>query len=308
MTSWTLACTIDRGSKLHNSTSTHTQPLSPFPPIHTFVYLPRTLHRLLCSRGPLTTETLVFHFESIDQPVSPRVPRPRLWGFTNYESKHRLDPNTTTTPTHQKASTSSHPAIMAQASTPTPSDPSTTYTDPTFSLLNTTCLDLLLIELVPMAYRITSDLAAREEEWMGSSSAPKRNSGLTSNDASSTTAAGTSRTDGGTTGGGGGAVATVDEEDAREAVFHRLEALGYRVGLGVVERYVDSAGEHFYNPEANQGDNTGSHAMHHDLRRPSTRSNSSAKISGHCCFASKSIISRRTIEAYTCSQTTHLSH
>jgi hypothetical protein len=35
---------------------------------------------------------------------------------------------------------------------------------------------------------------------------------------------------------GGGGTATVDEEEAREAVFHRLENLGYRVGLGVVER------------------------------------------------------------------------
>jgi hypothetical protein len=30
----------------------------------------------------------------------------------------------------------------------------------------------------------------------------------------------------------------VDEDEAREAVFHRLEGLGYRVGLGVVERWV----------------------------------------------------------------------
>lgn len=30
---------------------------------------------------------------------------------------------------------------------------------------------------------------------------------------------------------------TIDEEEAREAVFHRLENLGYRVGLGVVERF-----------------------------------------------------------------------
>jgi len=37
-------------------------------------------------------------------------------------------------------------------------------------------------------------------------------------------------------GGGGGATATVDDEEAREAVFHRLEGLGYRVGLGIVER------------------------------------------------------------------------
>ncbi|KAF2028455.1 transport protein particle component [Setomelanomma holmii] len=107
----------------------------------------------------------------------------------------------------------------------------TTYTDPTFSLLNVSCLDLLLIELVPMAYRITADLAAREEEWLQPSKA-NRLSG-TSNDASSTVA-GTGA--GGPVGGAGGTV-TVDEEEAREAVFHRLESLGYRVGLGVVERF-----------------------------------------------------------------------
>jgi hypothetical protein len=116
---------------------------------------------------------------------------------------------------------------------PTPDTPTTSYVDPTFSLINTSCLDLLLIELVPMAYRITADLAAREEEWTkdgaNSSSATKANrlSGA-SNDAS--------------VGGAGGPVgaATVDEEEAREAVFHRLENLGYRVGLGIVERFVSS--------------------------------------------------------------------
>ena len=128
---------------------------------------------------------------------------------------------------------------MAQANPSAPNEPTTSYVDPTFSLVNTSCLDLLLIELVPMAYRITADLAAREEEWIHGSSAtkPKRLSGA-SNDASST-AAGTARgTEGGPVGGGG--TATVDEEEAREAVFHRLENLGYRVGLGVVERYVYS--------------------------------------------------------------------
>jgi hypothetical protein len=121
---------------------------------------------------------------------------------------------------------------MAQTNPPTTADPTTSYTDPTFSLLNTTCLDLLLIELVPMAYRITADLAQREEQWIHGSK-PKRLSGTSgaSNDASSTVGRGT---EGGPVGGG---TATVDEEEARETVFHRLESLGYRVGLGVVERY-----------------------------------------------------------------------
>lgn len=129
---------------------------------------------------------------------------------------------------------------MAQPST-TATDTPTSYTDPTFSLLNTSCLDLLLIELVPMAYRITADLAAREEEYLhgtSSSTTTKQNRlSANSNDASSTVA-GTSRGEGGPV---GGATATVDEEEAREAVFHRLESLGYRVGLGVVERYVSMA-------------------------------------------------------------------
>jgi hypothetical protein len=113
------------------------------------------------------------------------------------------------------------------ATNPTPAtDTPTSYTDPTFSLVNTSCLDLLLIELVPMAYRITADLAAKEEEWTRGSALNAKANRLsgTSND--------------GTSGGGGpvGGAATVDEEESREAVFHRLEGLGYRVGLGVVER------------------------------------------------------------------------
>lgn len=83
-----------------------------------------------------------------------------------------------------------------------------------------------------MAYRITADLAAREEEWTGTSTTKSNRLSSHSNDASSTAAgAGV-----GTTGAGG--TATVDEEESREAVFHRLESLGYRVGLGVVERHV----------------------------------------------------------------------
>lgn len=108
--------------------------------------------------------------------------------------------------------------------TPNPDVPS----DPTSTLLNLSCLDFLLIELVPMAYRITNDLAAREEEWLHGSTSTSQKPSRISDDSGSVA---------GTIGGGaGGAPGTVDEEEAREAVFHRLEALGYRVGLGVVER------------------------------------------------------------------------
>ncbi|KAF1829891.1 transport protein particle component [Decorospora gaudefroyi] len=109
--------------------------------------------------------------------------------------------------------------------TPTHSDPPTPYNDPTFSLINTSCLDHLLIELVPMAYRITSDLGQREEEFIHGAQKRLSDDG------------GASRSSGGPVGGGGGGTGTVDEEEAREAVFQRLEGLGYRVGLGVVERF-----------------------------------------------------------------------
>lgn len=109
--------------------------------------------------------------------------------------------------------------------------------DPTATEVATSCLDFLLIELVPMAYRITADLAAKEQEFLNSTSATaaaqtaKKDAEKekSDNDASSTVAGGT--------GVRGGTATAVDEEEAREAVFHRLEALGYRVGLGVVERY-----------------------------------------------------------------------
>jgi hypothetical protein len=115
-------------------------------------------------------------------------------------------------------------------------DASTTYNDPTASQLNLSCLDFLLIELVPMAYRITNDIAARDEEWLtGASSSIATIKPRIPDDPGSTT--GTTGGGTGTAGGGTGAITgTIDEEEAREAVFQRLESLGYRVGLGVVER------------------------------------------------------------------------
>lgn len=114
--------------------------------------------------------------------------------------------------------------------------------DPTSTLVSLSALDFLLIELVPMAYRIAFDLAAREEAWLSNPST------------AATSKAGDAEGGGGggagaAGGGGGGAssisvtgektvgpATTIDEEEAREAVFHRLESLGYRVGLGIVER------------------------------------------------------------------------
>lgn len=88
-------------------------------------------------------------------------------------------------------------------------DASQQHLDPNASFVSTSCLDLLLIEIVPMAERITQDLliqSTREERS-------------------------------GENGGGGGAVPVPDDE-LREATFYRLELLGYRVGQGLAERYL----------------------------------------------------------------------
>ncbi|KAL8651883.1 MAG: hypothetical protein Q9226_004508 [Calogaya cf. arnoldii] len=69
--------------------------------------------------------------------------------------------------------------------------------DPHATFLNSSCFDLLLIEMVPFAYRLAEQLTV------------ERSGGNTQ----------------------------VDEEVQREAVFRRLDALGYRVGQGLVERF-----------------------------------------------------------------------
>ena len=90
--------------------------------------------------------------------------------------------------------------------------------DPHATFLNSSCFDFLQIELVPLAYRMAAEVSAQEQAWLNGSQKlegqAKRESGVTS-------AAG---------------VAGQDEEELRESVFYRLESLGYRVGLGIVER------------------------------------------------------------------------
>jgi len=119
--------------------------------------------------------------------------------------------------------------------------------DPTATFLNASCLDLLMIEIVPMAYRIVHDITP---------DAPQPSSSLPSSAAQNTeipAVAITGTSIGGTPGlkaTGTGRIGEVgksdlvgvkkrlDEEEEREAVFWRLEGLGYRVGQGLVERYV----------------------------------------------------------------------
>lgn len=89
-------------------------------------------------------------------------------------------------------------------------------TDPTASFLNASCFDFLLIELVPLAYRVTNELELPRDSSSPASPPP-----------------------GDTTSPGG--ARRLNEEDEREAAAYRLDMLGYRVGQGIVERLVPSA-------------------------------------------------------------------
>ncbi|ESZ94546.1 trafficking protein particle complex subunit 6B [Sclerotinia borealis F-4128] len=78
--------------------------------------------------------------------------------------------------------------------------------DPTATFLNSSCLDLLLIELVPLAYRTVQALDAPASSSSSSSPDPSH-------------------------------PPKMEEDEERDRVFFRLESLGYRVGLGLVERF-----------------------------------------------------------------------
>ncbi|KAH7321524.1 BET3 family protein [Rhexocercosporidium sp. MPI-PUGE-AT-0058] len=109
--------------------------------------------------------------------------------------------------------------------------------DPTATFLNSSCLDLLMIELVPMAYRVVNEvdgasideripLKAGHESVKSTSVASNVRDGGVSGAPS-----------GNGTGVGGGEGRKMDEEEERDAVFFRLDMLGYRVGQGLVERF-----------------------------------------------------------------------
>ncbi|KAK8089386.1 transporter particle component [Apiospora hydei] len=108
--------------------------------------------------------------------------------------------------------------------------------DPTASFLSSSCLDFLLIEIVPMAYRVANEVDAASSESIPHSE-------KSAAETAATAAAGTTTTTTGAAGGGGAATdghrtsGRLDEEEERDAVFYRLETLGYRVGLGLVERF-----------------------------------------------------------------------
>ncbi|KAL9108940.1 MAG: hypothetical protein Q9227_006336 [Pyrenula ochraceoflavens] len=87
--------------------------------------------------------------------------------------------------------------------------------DPHATFLSASCLDLLLIEIVPMAERLARHASGVDAEV--------QHHGSAQTDGSLTGASGM-RTDG-------------DDERVRDAMFWRLDSLGYRVGQGLSERF-----------------------------------------------------------------------
>lgn len=111
----------------------------------------------------------------------------------------------------------------------------------------TSVFDLLLIELVPLAYRITADLHAREEALLATFShlSTTTTTQKTLPDRTSLVSASTAEREIGSSSGEKGVSssgipgtegADAESEDTREAVFYKLDNLGYRVGQGLVER------------------------------------------------------------------------
>ncbi|EFR03306.1 hypothetical protein MGYG_06305 [Nannizzia gypsea CBS 118893] len=95
--------------------------------------------------------------------------------------------------------------------------------DPHARFLNASCLDLLLIELVPMAERLVQELELGEKD-----SPVKQGEAL---DAKNKERGKGEEKD------SKSSVAVMDDEEYREAIYFRLESLGYRVGLGLGERF-----------------------------------------------------------------------
>ncbi|KAI1417834.1 transport protein particle component [Hypoxylon sp. FL1857] len=102
--------------------------------------------------------------------------------------------------------------------------------DPSATFLSTSCLDFMLIELVPMTYRITNELDAASSSTADISNPTNGAPESRSNGAAAETASNAATA-------AGASSRRLDEDEERDAVFFRLEGLGYRVGLGLVERF-----------------------------------------------------------------------
>ncbi|PKK41029.1 hypothetical protein CI102_14800, partial [Trichoderma harzianum] len=103
-------------------------------------------------------------------------------------------------------------------------------TDPTASFLSSSSLDFLLIELVPLAQRVTSQ---RDFPSSSSSATTQNPDGVTSSShhRKSDSAAAAHHPP------VADSPKRIDDEEHLDAVHLRLESQGYRVGQGLVERF-----------------------------------------------------------------------
>lgn len=103
--------------------------------------------------------------------------------------------------------------------------------DPSATFLSSSCLDFLLIELVPLAYRVTHEC--------DSPSLLDATPSVTVTDAASVSHAVSSSTAAGVVTGVGPTTdpRKMEEDEELDAVHYRLDMLGYRVGQGLVERF-----------------------------------------------------------------------
>jgi hypothetical protein len=91
---------------------------------------------------------------------------------------------------------------------------------------------------VPMAYRVVNEVdAAGIDDKVVYNNATSPTGARDKEGSLKSSVAGTA---GGTAGGANGTGRKMDEDEERDAVFFRLESLGYRVGQGLVERFVFS--------------------------------------------------------------------
>lgn len=114
--------------------------------------------------------------------------------------------------------------------------------DPSANFVGSSCLDFLLIEMVPMAYRVANELeaAAMEAQFPATTTTnPGTAQGSTTAAGGATKDTAASVTSAAGTAGAGSLAETrkMDEDEERDAVFYRLELLGYRVGQGLAERF-----------------------------------------------------------------------
>src|SRR6478735_1616769 len=139
--------------------------------------------------------------------------------------------------------------------------------DPSANFLSSSCLDFLLIELVPMAYRVTHERDSIASESNGAPADTASTSHAVSSSAAGIMA---------------GTATRKDEEEDMDAVHYRLEMLGYRVGQGLVERCASMSGVLY---AVMTYIVTDSQETDHGSTTHSTSSNSSAKIFGRWCLA-----------------------